>query len=212
MNRPSPSLLSLSRLLSTLTLTLIALPVATLSVHADDATDIQGVYTHFKTTILAHDTQKAAEAFAPSTFAYFDKIKSLAAKSSPVEISKLPVLDHLAVEILIKYAGTNLSQLTLPQIAADGIQKEWIQLEGLNNISLGAVTVNGSNAFAQVIVKDKPTKWSIPFVKTETGWKLDPLSYYKMGELILRAEVMRHKFDESGTINNIVDSMQKKKN
>lgn len=186
---------------------LLALPTAG---RADEAESIRGVFTTFQSNLLAGDTVKAAEALAPSVSTYYDKLKPLAANNSALPATT-PLVDRLVVEILRQRVGEQASKLTLPALAAEGLRQGWINLDGLQDIQIGAINVTGNTATAGLIIKQESTSWGIPFLKTASGWKMDPLAYYKMGDFLLKAETARNGFDEQKTIHDIVASLPARK-
>ncbi len=190
-----------------LLLGLLALPVST---RADEAEAIRAVFTNFQHHLLSGDTVKASEALAPSVIAYYDKLKPLSANNSPLPTSTPPV-DRLIVEVLRQRAGAQASKQSLAEMAAEGIRQGWIKLDGLEDIQIGTVSITGNTATAGLIVKQEPTSWGIPFLKTAAGWKMDPLAFYKMGDFLLKAETARNGFDEQKTIHDIVAALPTKK-
>ncbi|PAW80102.1 MAG: hypothetical protein B9S32_01860 [Verrucomicrobia bacterium Tous-C9LFEB] len=186
---------------------LLALPV---SMHADEVEAIRNVFTTFQSSLLAGDTVKAADTLAPSVTTYYDKLKPLAASNSTLPATTPPV-DRLVVEVLRQRAGPQASKQSLAEMTAEGLRQGWIKLDGLQDVQIGAVSVTGNTATAGLIIKQEPTSWGIPFLKTAAGWKMDPLAFYKMGDFLLKAETARNGFDEQKTIHDIVASLPAKK-
>lgn len=179
-------------------------------VRADDEATIRSTFDSFKSSVLAHNTTLAAALLAPSTNEYFERLKPLAISANPLP-SSLPLVDHLLVEILRQRATGKVQGKTLAAVAAEGIDAGWISLKGLEDVTLGAVAVTGNSASGALVVKQQPTSWAVPFVKSGDKWKIDPLAYYKLGDFLLKAEMARNGFNERKTIDNVVSSLPKKK-
>lgn len=203
---------SMMKMLSPIGLALIlASLLSPLAVHADDAEAIRNVFASLKSDLLSGNTVKAANALAPSVASYYEQLKPFAINRSAPLPANMPVVDHLVVEILRQRAGTNLANLHIADIATEGIRNGWIKLDGLNDIQLGAITVNGSNATGALIIKNTPSSWSLPFLKSGGDWKLDPLAFYNIGDLLLKTEIARNGFNEKKTVDSIVASLPTKK-
>ncbi len=187
---------------------LLSFEAGLIPLHAQNIEEnkIRSTFENFKQSLLTERYIDAVAYTDDSMVDYFNSIKPQAVNEEGKPNPAATMLDQFLVEAMRKRMDHDeLVKLDLPGTIAYAKRHNWFNLDTIKDVTLGAVTIQGDHARAEIIYKDKPTSFPVPFHKMAGQWKVDPLAFAPLAETLLKAEAMRHNFDTQATVDDLVD-------
>jgi hypothetical protein len=150
---------------------------------ADEKANVTSTFNNYKIAILNDKGIAAYENVDNQTKQYYNQLREMAVFYNKSEIDKLGLLDKFQVIIMRHRIEKNkLINMSGKDLFIYAVNNGWVGKNGVSNLGIGTITINGNFAKAVVLSKGAPTPLNFHFYKDEQKWGLDIKEMTKLGE------------------------------
>jgi len=142
----------------------------------------------YQAALSAGRGTEAAEQVSSDTVAYYEHIREQALHGSEQAVRADSLFDRINILTMRHYMGAaELESLDGRGLIARAIDLGLVDKNSTGALELGEVEVTGDEATAVYLYRGQPTPYRLHFVREEGRWRVDLLSFMRIGEPALKA-------------------------
>lgn len=144
------------------------------AVATDDAAAVRAAFDTYKKAALAKDGESAVAVMAAPIFSFYDETRRDALSATKAQLTSRPVTRQLTAYILrAEVAPGVLRTGSVEQILRVAFEKGLVGEDGIRNLDLGKVEVDGDRASGAAVVQGQTAPLSLAFLREDGRWKID---------------------------------------
>lgn len=117
-----------------------------------EAAEVRSAFERYRRALIEGDAELASSLVDSATFAYLEELKQLALVAEPEALSARSFVDRLLVVTLRHtLAADQIRTLTLTQLISLAIDGQWLSAATLEQLRMGAITVQGDEAWGEAL-------------------------------------------------------------
>ena len=162
--------------------------IACLAIHCtapskDTPEDVRAAFNGYKTALLEGNGEDAASFLDSRSLDYYEAILEQVKTADSLEVDKAGLTDKLMIlTIRHRLSHDEIVKMNGRTLLKRSIELGLIGREGVENSSIGEVTITGKDAEGEFVVNGKPVPISMSFHKEKGEWKVDITSLFEMSE------------------------------
>ncbi|MGW6932724.1 hypothetical protein ACWGE0_21895 [Lentzea sp. NPDC054927] len=148
-----------------------------------DESQVRAAFETYTKAGVAKDGDTAVPVMANSYLAMYDNARKLALTGTEQQVAAVPVSRRGFVYALRRDVDAATLRTASPQeLAKISVENGLVNEQAAANVKIGAVTVSGDTASAEVIAKGEVAPYRYSFVREEGAWKLDPKPMFDLAD------------------------------
>ncbi|MGI9545359.1 MAG: hypothetical protein ACR2MX_19005 [Cyclobacteriaceae bacterium] len=169
---------------------------------------VKGCFSIYKSALLAGNGLEAVEEIDQNTLDYYKTILDHTLRSDSAKVASLDFMDKLIV-IRVRDLMTleEVSALDESSFFVYAVDNGMIGKEGVANLELGIVELNGSSAKGQVIAGGQPAPIHFDFFKEQGNWKIDLTSIFGVSQAALQKVIADSGMTENEFIFQVLEML-----
>lgn len=149
---------------------------------------VRRAFTTYKRAALEQDGAAAVSVISRTIYARYDKARDMALRATAAEVDGAGASMQLLVYVFRAEVGREaLQRKSARELIVFAIDNGLVSKHSLRLIELGAISVTGRRASAEVILHGKTAPFNLEFQHNGAGWKLDMRSILSVADKAFRA-------------------------
>jgi hypothetical protein len=175
-----------------------------------DVAGVKAAHEKYRQALLAKDGAAAAAAVDRETVAYYGRMRELALDADAATVKKQSVVDKLMILRLRQQVGrAAIEGMDGAKLLAYGVEKGWIDSSSVQQAELGAVTVEGDSAAAELKLGGRvaPPEYSWRFKREGGVWRVSLMPLLRMAEPAIQQAVKQSGLDDDAFVLAILEKV-----
>jgi len=185
---------------------------ASQAVSANDEEDILEVFEQYRVAILAANGEAAYDLVDKTTRDYYDRILDSVRYASEEESRSMSKLEKLFVlRSRHQISKDNLSSWDGESYFQHAVDSGWIDKGSVSTTEITDIEITGDAASSKLQQDEDVAPFGFEFNRESSGWKLNLISVFSLGEMTLDTIVKQSESKEDDVIVSIVESISGEK-
>lgn len=168
---------------------------------------VRATFESYRRALTSKDGQAAAALVSDGTIDYYAQLAVIAGTAGPEEIAARPLVDRLTIALLrVKRPAAELASLDGRELFAYGVEAGLFAESSLADNALGTVRTAGDRAFAQVVVRGRPSPFDYEYVRERGTWLFDVVPTLRATNPLLQQTATRANLTEDEFVFQVVGS------
>jgi hypothetical protein len=141
---------------------------------AEEPAAVKAAFGEYKKALLAGHGAAAAQVVDRDTIAYYARMKELALGARADVVKRQSLFDRMMIVMLRhRMSPQKLRQLAPEKLFAHGVEQGWIGKEGVAELEVGDIQIDGAQATAVVVRGGQRTPLKFLFQKEQGKWLIN---------------------------------------
>lgn len=175
---------------------------------SDSEGEIKATFAAYKEAVLKPDGQAATDVVTSGTLDYYEDMRRLALTGGPQEIGQQSFLNRFIItRARSQIPPAKLQRFNGEDLFAYGIDQEWTSAAATTRQELGAISVSGDTAVAEVAGAGAGGPLAYDFRLEDDEWKLDLTILIESVNGVLKAQAQQSGQSENAYLFTLLESI-----
>ncbi|HYD32294.1 MAG TPA: hypothetical protein VEB64_15740 [Azospirillaceae bacterium] len=188
-----------------------ALPVEAAGAGAasGDRKAVEATFTKTQAALAAGKGATALTHLSRTTLDRLEMVRAEAAKGEPKKnnVGLTPSERFAILGLRRQMPPARLARMNLGELATHALKEGWLGPNIIRQSRIDAVTVNGDQAEARLLVNGRPQLLPAFFVREGKGWKIDLTNAFDLGDQMIRLAAFSQRQSEEQAVERILEGL-----
>lgn len=185
--------------------------VLCLALPGDDQSQVKAVFQGYKSALNNANGAEAAKLVDSETKEYYAKAKQLALTASAEVVKQQPFMDRLMIVSLRHRLQTqDLRELSPEKLIEYAVNSGWISKSSVEDLDIGQVTIDGDDAFGELLNQGQRTPLKFRFRKEQGTWHFCLTTLLDAGNAGMIALAKQQEMSEDDLILTLLEKVSGK--